>query len=197
METTDYEAIENWHSDDGQTWKPGPLALRAVNPSGLTEWQVVDDGNAMVASVGLPELAASVGLPSAVFVSVQMGTSDSGVINPNADWALTVDVAQLFDDAVISPLKSYIGEFGVAFALYISGILKDTGALPPVIRLAMSCYWGTSSSGSARNGTFISEVTTSVPQVKELTQKEVVSDDICPHCFRSDGDGAWTIVARP
>lgn len=192
--STDFEALESWESNDGETWKPGPLAVRSVNPSELTEWQVVGDGAGVIAAVALPELASSVGLPAAVFISVVMDTSVPELIDANADWALNIDVAQLLHDATIAPVRSYIGAQGVAFVAYITGIVKDLGVQLPVLRLSMNCFW--LPKPSYVDGTFTSEVTVTTPTVKEAAQVVVASEEICPHCLRSD-DGEWTIVGRP
>lgn len=191
---TDYEAVESWTSEDGETWSPGPLAVRSVNPSELTEWQVVGGGTGLIAAVALPELASSVGLPAAVFISVYLDNTELDVIDQNAEWALNIDVAQLLENAAISPIRSYIGRRGVAFVAYITGVMKDLGVQLPVLRLSMNCFWNKASTVS---GALVSNVSASAPTVKELTDSVVASEEICPHCLRSDNDGGWTIVGRP
>jgi hypothetical protein len=189
--TTDYETVETWESNDGGEWKPGQLAIRAVNPTGITEWQVVDDGRAFIAAVGLPELAASVGLPSSFLVSVQIMNPDAGTINPNAQWSLHIDVSQLFTDAVVSPLQSYLGTYGAMFTAYVSGVIKATAPLPPVVRLAIDCYW---SKDSVTRGTLRSDLTVGAPRLREVGPA-VVSEEICPHCHRSDDGDTWTLIS--
>lgn len=187
----DYVVAEDW-KQEGDVWRPGDFQVTVSDPSAVTEWQVVNGGSAFIAAVGLPELAVAVGFPAAVFISVQMAhPSLNNGIDPKGAWALNIDVAQALDQAVLSPISSYLGANGVSFVAYVRGIVKNLDL--PVVRLALNAFW-TTGGYTEYSGYLVSNVTVTSPFI-ESAPVPVEALEVCPRC-KGTQDG-FVMLAHP
>lgn len=187
---SNYQLVENWNKTDN-VWKHGGFDVKAVDQPPLTEWQVVDGGTGIIAAVSLPEWSSSVGLPAALFISVGLShPSAANGIDAKGAWALKMDVAQLLEDAIITPLASRVGPNGVAFAAYIFGVIKSVAPVPPVLRLAIDAFW-TSDGYTTYSGDFYSNVAANAPGVLDGPPAgkivENPSEKFCCKCHTDDG----------
>lgn len=194
---SDHDIVEDWHQE-GTAWRPGDLQILPAELTSLTEWQVTGDGTAFIAAVGLPEIAQYAGFPGAIFVSVSLShPSNTNGIDPTKPWALQISVQDMLEDAVISPISSYLGQNGVYFAAYVRGIVKSLEL--PVLRLALDVYWNTGY--TTYSGELLSNVTFNAPFISTippagLTEKRGASDVKCSRCQKRDTDG-WVVLSHP
>lgn len=190
IEPVDYLFTEDW-KEVGDAWRPVGFTVDKAEMGKLTDWQVVDNGKAFIASVGLPELASAVGFPAVIFFSVSLShpSNESG-IDPKGEWSLNIDVAQALEDAIISPLQSYVGRNGVAFAGYVRGLVKNLDL--PVVRLAMSCFWN--NGFTTYSGEFLSNVTVSSPFIEFAAQPAQAHSVTCQRCALTASAHDWEVL---
>lgn len=171
------QAVE-WRHEDSGSWKP--IAQSSRSDISQTEGNlVIDRANGKVSfHFDFPELLDYVGLPTSIFVSLQLmfepiidesGTPTNAFVN-TPDWDMTIDVSGLLTDASVQPQAITIHPTLAYLGCWIFGICKPSDI--PRIKLEVSTFWNTAWAGNPlaapQSGEAVTEAIVDVQRIRDV-----------------------------